>query len=277
LAITKQAPLAGKRVVITRSPEQAQELVRQLEQLGAEVLLLPTLTFDDPRNPAPLDQAIRGLEAFHWVLFTSQNAVRFFSKRCRTLGLRLGQDGRASTGAQPRIGAVGPATAEAAEKEGLRVDYVATQFRGKALAEELGVRLVGRKVLLPRSDRASTDLPAALRAKGAAVVEVVAYHTGVPESLDHSVSDAIRRGDVDVVSFLSPSAFHHLVEELGLETLRGITGQVALAAIGPVTAGAIRDAGLPVEIEALEATAPSLVAAITRYLAQRLPPGGKSP
>lgn len=277
MAITKQAPLAGKRVVVTRSPEQAQELVRQLEQLGAEVLLLPTLTFDDPRNPAPLDQAIRGLETFHWVLFTSQNAVRFFSKRCRTLGLRLGQDGRASTGAQPRIGAVGPATAEAAEKEGLRVDYVARQFRGEALAEELGVRLVGRKVLLPRSDRASADLPAALRAKGAEVVEVVAYHTGVPESLDHSVSDTIRRGDVDVVSFLSPSAFRHLVEELGLETLRGIAGQVALAAIGPVTAGAIRDAGLPVEIEALEATAPSLVAAITRYFAQRLPPGGKSP
>ncbi len=276
MASAEKAPLAGKRIVVTRAAEQAGELIRELERAGAVVLSLPAVTFTDPPDPAPLDQAIRALLSFHWVVFTSQNAVRFFVKRCRVLGRMQETDG-GSTAVQPRVAAVGPATAEAAAKEGLRVDYVASQFRGKALAEELGARVTGKRVLLPRSDRAGADLPAALRARGAEVVDVFAYHTGVPDSFDCGVSDAIRRGDVDVVSFLSPSAFQNLAEEISLETLRQITGRVVLAAIGPATAGAIRDAGLPVEIEAPQSSANSLVTAITQYFSQRLPSGVNLP
>ncbi len=279
MAATKQAPLAGKRVVVTRAPEQAGELVDQLRELGAQVLLLPAVTFNDPEDPAPLDQTIQSLRRFHWVLFTSQNALAFFLKRCRLLGVDLQGDGRATVSPRtvpPMIAVVGPATAEAARKEGLRVDFVASEFRGAKLAEELGPRLVSRRVLLPRSDRAGAELPAALRAQGAEVVDVVAYHTGAPESFDRSVAEAIGRGEVDVVSFLSPSAFHHVVEEIGLETLRSITHRVALAAIGPVTSAAIREAGLPVEIEARESTASALVSAIADYFGQRLPSGVES-
>lgn len=275
MATPEQSPLAGKRIVVTRAPEQAAELVGELQRLGAEALALPAVTFADPLDPAPLDQAIRALHSFHWILFTSQNAVRFFAKRCRLLGQMQGIDGRAT--AEPLVAAVGPVTAEAARKEGLRVDHVANEFWGKALAEELGGRVAGKRVLLPRSDRAENDLPAALRSSGGDVVDVVAYRTGAPGSFDRSVTDAIRRGDVDVVTFLSPSAVHHLMEEVGAETLRQVAGRVALAAIGPVTAGAIREAGLPVEIEAPESTATSLVSAITRYFAQRLPSGVNSP
>ncbi len=277
MATAESAPLAGKRIVVTRAPEQAGELICELERAGATVLALPAVTFADPADPVPLDQAIRSLRSFDWILFTSQNAVRFFVKRCRMLGQMQEADGSASADAHPLVAAVGPATAEAAQKEGLRVDYVASQFRGKALAEELAARVVGKRVLLPRSDRASADLPAALRASGAEVVDVVTYQTTAADSFDRSVSDAICRGDVDVVSFLSPSAFHNLADELGLETLRQITGHVVLAAIGPVTASAIRDAGLEVEIEAPEATTTALVSAITQYFAQRLASGVNLP
>jgi len=277
LATAEPAPLAGKRIVVTRAAEQAGELIRELERAGAVVLALPAVVFADPLDPAPVDQAIRALPSFHWVLFTSQNSVRFFVKRCRALGQMQQTDGGVSTRVQPLVAAVGPATAEAARKEGLRVDYVASQFRGKVLAEELSARVTGKRVLLPRSDRAGADLPAGLQANGAEVVEVVAYQTGLPGSFDRGVSDAVRRGDVDVVSFLSPSAFHNLAEEIGLETLRHVTGRVVLAAIGPATASAIRDAGLPVEIEAPQSTATSLVSAITQYFAQRLPSGVNLP
>lgn len=276
MALANPAPLARKRIVLTRAPEQADDLAHQLERLGGEVLLLPTVAFAGPGDPAPLDRAIESLGNFHWVLFTSQNAVRFFAERCRALGRMDGNDGWNSVAVRPLLAAVGPATAEAAAKQGLRVEFVASQFRGQALAEELGGRVAGKKVLLPRSDRAGADLPAALRAAGAEVVEVVAYRTALPESLAAEVTDAIRRGEVDVVSLFSPSAFHNLAEAIGLETLRGLTGRLALAAIGPLTAGVIRDAGLPVEIEAREATSASLVAAIREYFAQRLPSGVKS-
>ncbi len=279
MATTKPTPLAGKRIVVTRAPEQAGELIRQLSELGAEVLHLPAVTFSDPPDPAPLDKAIQSLRSFHWVLFTSQNALTFFVKRCKLLGANLQGDLRPSGAVHPvspMIAAVGPATAEAARKEGLRVDFVASRFRGAALAAELGGRLGGRRVLLPRSDRASPELPEALVAQGAEVVHVVAYHTGAPESFDRSLAEAIGRGEVDVLTFLSPSAFHHVLEEIGLETLRSLTDRVALAAIGPVTAAAIREAGLPVEIEAGESTAAAVVSAITHYFSQRFPSGVKS-
>ncbi len=277
MALASAAPLARKRIVVTRAPEQAEDLAHQLERLGAEVLLLPAVAFAGPEDPGPLDRAIESLGDFDWVLFTSQNAVRFFAQRCRVLGRMQGSDGWNSAAARPLLAAVGPATAEAAAKQGLPVEFVASQFRGQALAEELAGRVAGKKVLLPRSDCAGADLPAALRAAGAEVADVAAYRTSLPESLAPDVADAIRRGEVDVVSFFSPSAFHNLVEAIGLETLRNLSGRVALAAIGPVTAGAIRDAGLLVEIEAREATAASLVAAMSEYFAQRLPSGVKSP
>jgi uroporphyrinogen III methyltransferase/synthase len=252
--------------VVTRAPEQAEELIRQLHQLGADVLLFPAVSFVDPADSEALDAALDSLPQFHWLLFTSQNAVRFFTKRRRARG------GGATAG-QPLIAAVGPATAAAAERQGFRVEYVAGRFRGAALAEELGPRLAGKKILLPRSDLASGDLPAALRAAGADVTDVVAYRTVAPDGHDRSTAEAVSRGVVDVVTFLSPSALRHVAEEVGVEALR----RVALAAIGPVTAAAIRDAGLAVEIEAREATAASLVTAIADYFTERLPSGVKSP
>jgi uroporphyrinogen III methyltransferase / synthase len=268
LAETKQLPLAGKRVVVTRAPEQAGELIHQLEQLGSEVLLLPSVAFTDLLDCAPLDAAIDQLPRFDWLLFTSQNAVRFLAKRCRGLG-------RKAAAERPLVAAVGPATAGAAEEEGFRVEYVAGRFRGKALAEELSSRLAGKRVLLPRSDLAGPDLPAMLRGGGADVVEVIAYRTIPPDSFDPGVSDAICRGAVDVITFMSPSAFHHVVEMVGVETLRRVNGRVTLAAIGPVTTSAIREVGLTVEIEAREATANSLAAAISDYFAQHLSSGVK--
>src|SRR5262249_24362678 len=151
LTSTEQAPLRGKRIVVTRAAGQAGEFVQELERLGAEVLALPTVTFADPLDLAGLYGAIGRLERVDWILFTSQNAVRFFAKRCRLLGKMPQVDGKISTEAQLLIAAVGPATAEAARKEGLRVDYVASEYRGEALTEELAPQITGKRVLLPRS------------------------------------------------------------------------------------------------------------------------------
>ncbi len=271
MAKTEPSPLAGKRIVVTRAAEQARELAAALAQLGAEVLLLPAVEFSDPADPAPLERAIRTLDSMEWLVFTSQNAVRFFAKRCRALGLTATQN------AKLQVAAVGPATASAAEREGFQVDWVAREFRGEALAAELGGRLAGKKVLLPRSDRAGEDLPALLRAKGAEVLDVVAYRTLAPESQDFAAADRVRRGEADVLTFFSPSAFRNITEVVGLEAMGRFAERGALAAIGPVTARAIREAGLPVEIEAPEATTASLVAAIARYYEERLPSGVKLP
>jgi uroporphyrinogen III methyltransferase/synthase len=260
-------PLAGRRVVVTRAPEQVGELIGALERLGAEVLLLPTVEFAPPEDFSALDDAIARFAVFDWILFTSRNAVRFFARRLRE---KVEQRRTSELLARCRAAAVGPATAEAATKEGFRVDYVAENHSGEGLARELAGSVRGRRVLLPRSERADDRLPAALREAGAEVSEVVAYRTTAPKSLDPHALESVRGGEVDAVIFASPSAFHNLCGWIPANELAELSQRVEFAAIGPTTARALREAGAQVAIEAPDASASALAEAIASYY-QRQP------
>jgi uroporphyrinogen-III synthase len=264
-------PLAGRRIVVTRAVEQSRALTARLAELGATVIALPAITFADPLDTTSLDAAIASLPTFHWLLFTSANAAHFFARRCRARGV---EPKAAQAGAQPLfVAAVGPATSEAAAAEGFLVGHMAEEFQGVELAHELSAELFGKKVLLPRSDQACGDLPIALRKAGAFVTEVIAYRTLACDTASPEAVSTIRNGEADVVSFFSSSAFQSLSERVGLETLR----RLPLAAIGPVTAAAIRKAGLPVAIEAPQATSESFVAALMDYFSVRCVPGTSTP
>jgi len=264
--MSEPLPLAGRRVVVTRALVQAREVVERLGALGAEVLLYPAVSFSEPADSGPLDHAIRLLDQTDWVLFTSANAARFFAARCR----KLGRDLHARTG--PFYAAVGPATASVAAAEGLLITHVAREFRGAALALELRSVLATKRVLLPRSNRATHELPDALKAAGAKVTEVTAYRTGGVGEVAPEVAAAVRAADVDVISLFSPSALNNLRAELGEDVLQRLGQHGALAAVGPVTAAALREAGLPVAIVAENATSEALVNAIVRHFsAQPIP------
>jgi uroporphyrinogen III methyltransferase / synthase len=247
--------------VVTRAPEQAGELTAALGRLGAEVFLLPTVAFAPPEDWRSVDEAIARFAEFDWILFTSQNAVRFFAQRHR----HLSQHAESSHSALPRIAAVGIATEQAAAKEGLRVDYVAKNHTGDALARELAGSLKGCKVLLPRSDRADERVPNALREAGARVTEVIAYRTAAPEKIDPELLGQLRRGEVDAVVFASPSAFHNLCASIPALELAQLSSRVQFAAIGPATARALQEAGARVEIEATDASPAALADAIANY------------
>jgi uroporphyrinogen-III synthase len=243
-------PLAGKRIVVTRAPEQSAALVDALERYGAEILFLPTVAFVPPKDQQPLDAAIKELHQFDWILFTSQNAVRFFSQRRRELG--LAGSGKAHS---VRVAAVGPATARAAEEEMWHVNYVAENHTGASLVSELQSSLAGRKILLPRSDRADPRLLEQLRNIGAHATDVVAYSTVAPETLDSEVLRRLRAGEVDAAVFASPSAFHNLSARLGSPEVTALSSRARFAAIGPTTAQALRDAGAQVAIEVSDGSA----------------------
>lgn len=232
---------------------------------------LPTVGFAAVVDPAPLDGALGSLAEFDWMLFTSQNAVRAVAERFQALGIDM-----SSGGTRLQVAAVGPATAEAAARAGFRVTYVAREHGGTGLAAELSSRVHGARVLLPRSDRASADLPGALRASGARVTEVVAYHTVRVQLRDESILRAVEAGKADVITFFSPSAFHNLAEELGLDVLRAIHTQTAIAAIGPVTAGALSDAGIVPDVVSGDASVESLVAALNDFFLLRRQAGARA-
>jgi uroporphyrinogen III methyltransferase/synthase len=258
-----EKPLAGKRIVVTRAPEQAQALVHELERFGAEVILLPAVAFESPLDSGPLDRALGELSAFDWVLFTSQNAVRFVSSRLEQIGLEK---------IVQRVAALGPATAEAAREQGFSVDYVAASHTAHGLANELQASLKGCRVFLPCSDRGDRQIGNDLRDVGAQVTDVIAYRTVAPEAPDHTILESIRGGKVDVIIFASPSAFHNLAGFLGVSHLVKLAESVQYAAIGPTTARSMRESGVRVHIEAEEASAVGLADAIVKHYEDRPTP-----
>lgn len=255
-------------MVVTRAPEQSEELLLLLRVSGAEASSLPMVRFVEPTETGDLDRAIAVLDEFDWLILTSANAVQFFLARCR-------KRGKWPRGGTPKLAAVGPATAKALEDEGLGASFIPQVYKGEALAAELAPQLAGRRVLLPRSDKAEAELPAALRAGGAAVTEIVAYRTVAPESHDDSLLRKICQGEVDAVIFFSPSAVREFSRIVGRESFRQIGERGALAAVGSVTAGAIRESGAQVAVEAPKATAASLVAALERHFAQQAATKGR--
>jgi len=254
--------LKGKRVVVTRAAEQSEQLVKELKDRGAVPVLLPMVAFAPPDDSAPLDQAIRQLSAYDWVFVTSQNALRALRERCGLLKFNLPE-----TFSGVKIAAVGPATSEAVENAGLRVAYVASKHTGVALAGELANEVRGKRVLLPRSDRANPELVEELKRLGADVTEVCAYKTIPPEKRDMDAAAKTAEG-ADAVLFFSPSAVHHLQELLGNEKFLKLSRRSVFAAIGPVTEEALRRASVERVLVARDTSVTAVVEALGDYFVQ---------
>jgi len=255
-------PLAGTCVLVTRAPHQAAALAEPLAGLGAEVLVAPMIDTIDPTDWAPADAAIGQLASYDWVVLTSTNAVDRLFGRMADLGVGDG----ALAGV--RIAVVGAATAQRLEERGITPDLVPADFRAEGLIEAFRAAGAGHgmRFLLPRAASAREILPDTLRADGAEVEVVTVYRT-VPAQPDPVVIERLRAGEVDVVTFTSPSTVRHFitwVESAGLDA-GVVLGRAAAASIGPVTSEALRARGHAVPVEAHESTMSSLVDAISAF------------
>jgi len=273
VANMSDSPISGKTIVITRAVSQSVQLSEQLRARGANVKVLPLVSFAPPEHYAEMDRALSSIESFDWALFTSANAVQAVERRADELGRSLKRAVRL-----PRAAAVGPVTSEAAEEAGFSVDYVALNHSGVGLAEELGEEVRGQRVFLPRSDRANPDLPLELRRCGALVTDVVAYRTVPPSNTDRERLDESLKDGVDGVLFFSPSAVENFLQLLGRERLEGLQGRVLMVAIGPTTAGVLSAAGIQRIARAVDTTTKAVVEALEGHLARtkkRSPAGVK--
>ena len=259
-------PLFGKRVLVTRTRQQASDLSRALASRGAEPVELPTIEIVPTCDERELAESIADLKssAYGWVVFTSANAVALFAGHLRAAGL----DARAFGGA--RIAAIGPGTTEALRREGLRPDLVPERFVAEGLIEAFSRRVIrGQRVLLPRAEGARELLVEGLEAMGARVHELKLYRAAIPERSDAEGLRRLRDGEIDVATFASSSAVRNLVAMLDgdIEPLR----QVLIAAIGPVTADAVRAAGLSVGVMAESHTIEGLVESLVEHFAGNPP------
>ena len=254
-------PLFGRRVLVTRAPEQAAELSERLAALGALPVEIPTIRTAALEDGSELDTALANLSQFDWIAFTSANAVRFVFDRLNAAGA----DARALY--PVKIAAIGGATASALAARGLSADFIPDRAGSEGVADGMARRGVsGARVLLPRSDLADDRLPDRLRRAGARVREVVAYRTEMPESSRPALAAALDAG-VDAAVFASASAAANLVALLDGD-IRRLDG-VSIACIGRAAAAAASELGLNVDIVAQAPTAQALAHDLAARLAPR--------
>jgi len=247
----ERLPLFGQRIVVTRAREQAAALAALLHNLGAEVIELPTIDIRAADDYTALDNAIKNLREYGWLIFTSANGVRFFFERLDRSQLDL----RAIKG---RICAIGPATRDALERFHLKVDCVAEEYVAEGLLKALAAfDLAGVRVLIARAAVARDLLPTELARRGAQVEVVEAYRTAAPPDLAQLAAGELGRKP-DWITFTSSSTAQNLVDAVGAEALRG----VKCASIGPVTSATLRQNGIPVAVEASIYTIPGLIQAL---------------
>jgi uroporphyrinogen III methyltransferase / synthase len=239
------APLSGRRVIVTRPKEQAGRFASFLSRLGADVVHLPVIEIADPPSWDEIDWSIKKLTEgyYSWVVFSSTNAVDKFFERIDAVGKDTRTFGRA------RVAAVGTVTAERLRDHGIRADLVPEKQTGGALAEALG-RGSGR-ILVPRVARAPQDLIDRLSANGWKTESVVAY-VNLPATDDSPEADDVRAGSFDAVTFASGSAVRGFVGMVGAPDDLGLAAAddplKLVACIGPSTAEAAGELGFRVDV-----------------------------
>ena len=270
---SKQRPLSGVRVLVGRARHQASALSSALRDAGAEVIEIPFIEIRKPRSYKPLDEALRQLHSYDWLILTSVNGVETVWERLNKLGL----DGHKPR--QLKIAAIGPATKRAIEGRGFKVNVVPQQYIAESVVESLRARVKGKRVLLARAKIARDVIPEELRKAGAHVDVVDAYETVIPRSVRSRLNAVLKsKGRPHVITFTSSSTVKNFVALLNLQSKHGPSKKILFrefdnirfASIGPITSGSLRELGFGVHIEASEYTIQGLVAAIVSASSQGL-------
>ncbi len=256
--------LARQRIIVTRGLSAGDRLLSRLSELGASVVHCPCVAMRPPHDDAPLIKAAREVAQYDWLLFTSANAVKAFSER-----VALSEVSVASIGVA--VGTVGSATAAVARSFGWQVVFSPVRSAGFGLASELPV-ISGQRVLLPRADIASADMPMLLRTRGCTVTDVVAYRT-VDAVTEQTVALLRDQVPVDALTFTSPSTVRHLLAA-ALRADWNIAqaqrdGHLCIVCIGETTADELRRSGLQPDRVARDQSADGLIEALATCLPAR--------
>lgn len=282
----KSLLLQGKRILVTRTRQQASALSERLRTLGAIPIEFPTIHIVPPQDWEPLDSALRWLcmaetdgAYYTWLIFTSVNGVNICFERLRSIGYDAGAIGNV------RVAAIGPATAAALARYGVIADLVPGEFIAEGVAAALiedarqhGESLEGKRILLARAAEARKVLVTTLRQTGAIVDEVAAYRTSAVANDDgqgREVLHLLQTRQLDILTFTSSSTVRNfmrwLVECESGDPARSNTYLVTgnprpkIACIGPITSQTACELGLDVDIEAREFTIEGLVEAIVQH------------
>lgn len=221
--------LRPSAIVITRSQQGNEELAERLRKIGLEPITVETISFAPPDDWKEVDQLLRRMAEFDWVVFTSSTGVRYFGDRMNFLSLPLPWKGN------PSVAAVGPQTARALSGLGVRTDFVPSGYTTSILGEALPAE-AGSRVLLLRADIADRELSRRLVGRGFRVEEAAIYRTLPAKGPNPDITNA------GMIVFASPSAVSGFCARMTQQKLRAAK-ELKAVCIGPVTEAAARKNG----------------------------------
>jgi len=255
-----ERPLAGKRIVVTRTRKQAGALSEQLRALGADVIELPTIRIEPPSDLRAFAELVQDAHTYDWIVFTSPNGVTAFFE----MFYKLYDDAREIGGA--RIAAIGPATAQRVRDFHLKVDLQPNEFVAEAVvrAFKKEADLENLKILIARAEEARDLLPKELGALGAIVDVAFAYRTVAEASDPTGARSRLVAEGADMITFTSSSTVENFLA-LGLPWPRGME----VASIGPITSQTARARGLTIAVEAAQHDIAGLAEAIRQHFGPR--------
>ncbi len=250
----EKRPLFGKRIVVTRTRHQAGGLTKQLAQLGADVIELPTIRIDEPNDMLGFGEMVQDCHKYDWIIFSSPNGVDAFF----TMFYKLYTDARSIGGA--RIACIGPGTADKVKQYHLAVDLMPKKFVAESLVEAFKEHNIENQTLLwVRAEEARDVIALGLSKQGAIIDEALAYRT-IPEREDNASAIArMQTEGADIITFTSASTVECFFA-LGL----ALPKDIKIASIGPVTTEALRKQGLRPHVEAKDYSIPGLVEAVLK-------------
>jgi uroporphyrinogen III methyltransferase/synthase len=156
------------------------------------------------KDYSQLDDAIKRIETFNWLFFTSANAVRFFFDRLHSSGA----DARSLS--PMKVAVIGKTTAQQLLGFGIAADIVPDTESSAGLLDKFStIDIKNKNVLLPKAKAASKELPEGLIKLGAKVDVVPVYQTieMEPEDVDFE--------HIDKILFTSGSTVKAFVKKFG--------------------------------------------------------------
>jgi len=254
-------PLLGKNIVITRSAEDSKDSAQKFIELGANVISFPTIDFIDVSDYSEFFSAIKNINQFDILIFTSTNSVKIFFEKLKEKNIEINFS-------KIKIAAVGKKTSEEVENRNLKVDIIPNIFNAENLVEELQNQnlIEGKKILIPGSKIAREELPNLLKEKGAEVTQIAIYDIGIPpkEIIEKNL-EKLNKFKTDLIIFTSPSTFKNFILILNLENPKKYFEDKKVAAIGTTTKSAIENLGIKVEIMPQEFTMEGMIKSVLEF------------
>lgn len=269
--VRREAPLKGKKIVITRPRSQAKEIVESIKALGGDAILLPMIEVTTIYDGRKFDDFHRKLanDQIDYIVFMSINGVKSLidiSKRFQKKSLLLDAIRKAV------VVAVGDKTATLLRFEGVDVKIIPREFSSKGVVEALSnVDLAHKKIHIVRTNVANDYLRDRLLKHGAVVSEYYVYGSKPPKVSKglKTVVNGLLNNDIWAMVFTSPSTVENFLvlsgQFIDRKGLIECLNKIAVAAIGPVTGSTLAREGVQVDVIPKRFLSLDLVEELKRY------------